>query len=172
MNNEGANVGHGDGKARPDDRKNLICVRTSDEAYEELKGKLGRVFKQGLDLVDTKAKLVKGISGMEKQLHCFETDVEDGEEDDAEQVEECSFHASGNRVVLKKLLVLQKMQDSEVARHNKADECEAGKDGVLVVEEDDNVVGVRGEGGDTEEKECKWLEVPQFPAVGSLFELR
>ena len=109
MVDEGLNVGHGNSKTWPDDSKNLICVRTSDEAYEEFKGQLGWVFKQGLHLVNPKGELVKWISWMKKQLCCSETDVEDGEENDAEQVEECSFHASGNRVVLKKLLVLQKM---------------------------------------------------------------
>ena len=34
------------------------------------------------------------------------------------------------------------MQNSEVARNDEADEGEAGKDDVLVVEEDDNVRGV------------------------------
>ena len=69
-------------------------------------------------------------------------------------------------MVLKKLLVLQKMQNSKVARNNETEEGETAKDDVLVVEEDDNVPGVRREGGDTEKKECKWLEVPQMPGFG------
>ena len=45
-------------------------------------------------------------------------------------------------MVLKKLLVLQKMQNSKVARNNETEEGETAKDDVLVVEEDDNVRGV------------------------------
>ena len=37
---EGSEVGDGNGKARPDDCKNLISVGSGDEAYEELKGQL------------------------------------------------------------------------------------------------------------------------------------
>lgn len=74
-------------------------------------------------------------------------------------------------MVLKKLLVLQKMQNSKVARNNETEEGETAKDDVLVVEEDDNVPGVRREGGDTEKKECKWLEVPQMPGFGSFIAL-
>ena len=74
-------------------------------------------------------------------------------------------------MVLKKLLVLQKMQNSKVARNNETEEGETAKDDVLVVEEDDNVPGVRREGGDTKEKECKWLEVPQMPVFGSFIAL-
>ena len=59
MVDQESNVGHGNSKTWPDDSKNLICVRTSDEAYEELKGQLGWVFKQGLHLVNPKGKLVK-----------------------------------------------------------------------------------------------------------------
>ena len=54
---------------------------------------------------------------------------------------------------MKEFFVLQEVGFSKVARDKEAEEGEGGKDDVAVVEEVDNVVGVRGEGGNAEKQE-------------------
>ena len=68
-----------------------------------------------------------------------------------------------DRVVLKKLLVLQKMRSSKVSGNEQAEESEAAENYLVILEECDDVEDVRGECSDTEEQEWERLPVPQTP---------
>ena len=68
-----------------------------------------------------------------------------------------------DRVVLKKLLVPQKMRSSKVSGNEQAEESEAAGNNLVILEESDNVENVGEEGCDTEEQEWKRHPVPHTP---------
>ena len=70
---------------------------------------------------------------------------------------------TGGVVVIQELLTLKQVWNSKVARNNQAEEGQAAKDDVTLVEEDEDVHCVWHEGGHAEEEKYKWCKVSQFP---------
>ena len=70
---------------------------------------------------------------------------------------------TGGVEVIQELLTLKQVWNSKVARNNQAEEGQAAKDDVTLVEEDEDVHCVWHEGGHAEEEKYKWCKVPQFP---------
>ena len=70
---------------------------------------------------------------------------------------------TGAVVVVQELLALEQVWDAKVARNKQAEEGQAAKDDVTLVEEDEDVHCVWHEGGNAEEKKYKWCKVSQFP---------
>ena len=64
---------------------------------------------------------------------------------------------------MKEFFVLQEVSLSKVARNKETEEGEEAKDDVPVVEEVDDIVGVRGEGGSAEKNEWERQPVLHLP---------
>ena len=72
---------------------------------------------------------------------------------------------TGGVVVVQELLALEQVWYAKVARNKQAEEGQAAKDDVALVEEDEDVHCVWHEGGHAEEEKYKWCKVSQFPVA-------